>query len=362
MTHAASRAPLLEVTDDGLYCRAGDFWIDPWRPVDRAVVTHAHADHARPGSRAYLGAEAGRGVLRTRLGPDATLELSGWGEIRRMNGVAISLHPAGHILGSAQVRVEHGGEVWVVTGDYKRRTDPTTTPFESLRCHTLVTESTFGLPVYRWPDPDAEMREVARWWASNRAAGRTSILFGYSLGKAQRLLAGLPRDLGPILVHGAVARLNESYRAAGVDLPDTLPADLEHAKLHRGRAMVVAPPSAGGTPWLRKFGAVSTAFASGWMRIRGTRRRRSGDRGFVISDHADWDALLTTVRESGAERVGVTHGYRATLVRYLREVEGLDAWALPTPWEDRAESEAESQADSEADSEVASEVDSEVEA
>ncbi|MEQ9570446.1 MAG: ligase-associated DNA damage response exonuclease [Longimicrobiales bacterium] len=335
------RPPLLRVTDDGLYCEAGGFWIDPWRPVERAVVTHAHADHARPGSRAYLISAAGTGVFRSRLGAEARLDPVAWGEPRTLNGVRVSLHPAGHILGSAQVRVEFRGEVWVVTGDYKRRADPTTTPFEALRCDTLVTESTFGLPVYRWPDPEREGAGVAEWWADNRAAGRTSVLFGYALGKAQRLLAGLPRGVGPILVHGAVERLNAAYRAAGVDLPDTLPADRERAKAHRGEALVVAPPSAGGTTWLRKFGAVSTAFASGWMRIRGTRRRRSGDRGFVISDHADWDGLLDTVRESGAERVGVTHGYRATLVRYLREVEGLDAWALPTPWEDRGEAEAE---------------------
>lgn len=327
--------PLLQVTDDGLHCAAGGFWIDPWRPVDRAVLTHAHADHARPGSRAYLVSRAGEGVFRARLGADAPLESVDWGEPRTLRGVRVSLHPAGHVLGSAQVRVEYRGEVWVVTGDYKRRSDPTTTPFDLQRCHTLVTESTFGLPVYRWPAPGVEEAAMAGWWAENRRAGRTSVLFGYALGKAQRLLAALPRDVGPILVHGAVARLNEAYRAAGVDLPPTLPADVEHARAHRGTALVVAPPSAGGTTWLRKFGPVSTAFASGWMRIRGTRRRRSGDRGFVVSDHADWDGLLATVRESGAERVGVTHGFRATLVRYLREVEGLDAWSLPTPWEDR---------------------------
>jgi putative mRNA 3-end processing factor len=337
--------PLLEVTPDGVHCAVGGFHVDPWRPVDRAVVTHAHSDHARPGSGAYLSAAAGLGPLTLRLGADATIEGVPWGEAREIGGVRVSFHPAGHILGSAQVRVEHRGEVWVVTGDYKRASDPTTTPFEPVRCHTLITESTFGLPVYRWPDPRAEFERIARWWDTNRAAGRTSILYGYALGKAQRLLAGLPRDRGPILVHGAVARLNEVYREAGVDLPDTLPADLENARAHRGQALVVAPPSAGGTGWLRKFGATSSAFASGWMRIRGTRRRRAADRGFVISDHADWDGLLRTVRETGAERVGVTHGYRATLVRYLTEVEGLDAWALPTPWEgSRSEEMAESDA------------------
>ncbi len=252
MTPPPVPSPLLQVTDDGLHCAVGGFWIDPWRPVDRAVLTHAHADHARPGSRAYLVSRAGEGVFRTRLGPDAPLDAVDWGERRTLDGVHVSLHPAGHVLGSAQVRVEYRGEVWVVTGDYKRRADPTTTPFEPQRCHTLVTESTFGLPVYRWPAPGVEEAAMADWWAGNRAAGRTSVLFGYALGKAQRLLAAVPRDAGPILVHGAVARLNEAYRAAGVDLPPTLPADREHARAHRGTALVVAPPSAGGTTWLRK--------------------------------------------------------------------------------------------------------------
>jgi putative mRNA 3-end processing factor len=324
---------LLQPTAQGLYCPAGDFHIDPWRPVARAVVTHAHADHARWGCERYLVPEAGRTVFRARLGADATIETLGWGVERSLNGVRVSFHPAGHILGSGQIRVEYRGEVWVVTGDYKRHPDPTTTPFEVVPCHTLITESTFGLPVYRWPPSERVEAEIAGWWRSNREAGRTSILFGYALGKAQRLLAGLPPDAGPILVHGAVARLNQAYAAAGVSLPDTLPADVENAKEHAGAALVVAPPSAGGSSWIRKFRPWSTAFASGWMAIRGTRRRRAGDRGFVVSDHADWDGLLRTVRESGAERVGVTHGSTAPLVRWLREEEGLDAWALPTAWE-----------------------------
>lgn len=274
----------------------------------------------------------GAGVSRARLGDEARIETLEWGEMITVRGVRISLHPAGHILGSAQVRIEAGGEIWVVTGDYKRHADATTTPFEPVRAHTLITESTFGLPVFRWPDPEEVDAAVLDWWRRNRAEGRTSVLFGYALGKAQRLLAALPHDEGPILVHGAVERLNEAYREAGISLPPTLPASVEQAREQRGQALVVAPPSAGGTSWIRKFAPLSTAFASGWMQLRGTRRRRSADRGFVVSDHADWPGLLDTVRDSGAERVAVTHGYAEVFSRWLSEHEGLDAWVLPTPW------------------------------
>ncbi|HEX9105952.1 MAG TPA: ligase-associated DNA damage response exonuclease [Longimicrobiales bacterium] len=323
---------LLSLTPDGLYCEAGDFHIDPWRPVRRALITHAHGDHARWGSRRYFAAAEGVGVLRARLGPDARVHGVAWGEVLERNGVRVSLHPAGHILGSAQVRVEHRGEVWVVTGDYKTERDPTCAPFEPLRCHTLVTESTFGLPIYRWR-PQAEVfAEMDEWWRANVAAGRSSVLFAYALGKAQRLLAGVDASIGPILLHGAMARFTRAYREAGVTLPDARWADDASIKATKGHALVLAPPSAQGSPWMRRFDPSSTAFASGWMQIRGARRRQALDRGFAISDHADWDGLLATVRDTGAERVWVTHGYSAVLARWLRE-EGLDAAAVPTRWE-----------------------------
>lgn len=325
---AETMPDLLVSTEQGLYCPAGDFHVDPWTGVDRAVVTHGHADHARWGSRAYLCTVESEGILRQRLGPDAPLDVAAYGEIRTVNGVRVSLHPAGHILGSAQVRVEHRGEVWVVTGDYKHRPDPTSAPYEPVPCHVLITESTFGLPVYRWPDPEEVFREMKAWWRTNRDEGRTSVVFAYSLGKAQRVLAGLEAE-APILVHGAVKKLNEVYEAAGIRLPEHRYADVESCREHRGQALVVAPPSAGGSTWMRRFGPVSTAFASGWMMVRGNRRRRGADRGFVLSDHVDWPALLATVKESGAERIGITHGFVPTVVRYLRD-QGLDAWAVPT--------------------------------
>lgn len=323
---------LLELSDRGLYCSAGDFYVDPWRPVDRAVVTHAHADHARRGSNRYLTVPDGEHVLRTRMGSDARIETAAFGKKIVVNGVTVSLHPAGHILGSAQVRVEHAGEVWVVSGDYKTEPDPTCTPFEPIRCQTFITESTFGLPIYQWPDQASVFAEVNDWWRGNVAAGKTSILCGYALGKAQRLLAGVDPSIGPIYCHRAVEACNRDYREAGVLLPPTEYAGRgERGKSFAG-SLVVAPPSALGTPYLRKFGDVSTAFASGWMLVRGQRRRRAVDRGFVLSDHADWPGLFDAIAATGCERVYVTHGSRAVMVRRLREL-GYEAHSLETWFE-----------------------------
>jgi putative mRNA 3-end processing factor len=327
---------LVTPTDRGLYCPPGDFFIDPWRPVDRAIVTHAHADHARAGSGRYLCAAPGRQVLQARLGDDAVIDAMPYGEVVEHNGVRVSLHPAGHIFGSAQVRLEHQGYVWVVTGDYKLDADPTCPRFEPVRCHAILTESTFGLPVYRWADPAETYSEINAWWRANREAGKASLLFGYSLGKAQRLLAGLDPAIGPIYLHGAVERMTCEYRAGGVDLPPTQPVSAAPPKHDWAGAMIVAPPSAHQSPWARKFGDKSTAMASGWMRVRGARRRRAVDRGFVLSDHVDWPGLHTAIQESGAEQVWVTHGFIEPVVRRFREL-GLDAHGLKTAFEGEAD-------------------------
>jgi putative mRNA 3-end processing factor len=323
--------PLVTSTDRGLYCPPGDFYIDPWRPVPWAVVTHAHGDHARSGCERYLCAATGRGILQNRLGDDAVVDGIRYGQPVDHNGVRVSLHPAGHVLGSAQVRVEHRGEVWVVTGDYKLAPDPTSDPFEPLRCHAMLTESTFGLPVYRWAPPQEVFTEINGWWLTNRDAGQASLLYGYALGKAQRLLAGLDPAIGPIYLHGAVDRMTQEYRSAGISLPPTLLASDTPAKHDWSGAMVLAPPSAHKLRWSRRFGA-STAMASGWMRVRGARRRRAVDRGFVLSDHVDWPGLLTAVKESGAEQVWVTHGFVEPVVRWFRE-QGLDAHGIQTSYE-----------------------------
>ncbi|NOK78269.1 MAG: ligase-associated DNA damage response exonuclease [Chloroflexi bacterium AL-N5] len=323
---------LIELTTHGFYCALGDFYIDPWNPVERAVITHAHADHARWGCRNYLTSHEGQHVLRLRVGADPIIEVMGYGEARIINGVRVSLHPAGHILGSAQVRVEHGGEVWVISGDYKVEPDATCTPFEAVRCHTFVTESTFGLPIYRWQPQHVIFADINTWWRANQQAGRASMLYGYTLGKAQRLLAGLDADIGPIFTHGAVEKMTQAYRKGGMVLPKTTYVGAVPPRTDWSQALIVAPPSAHATPWIRKFGSLSTGFASGWMRIRGARRRRAVDRGFVLSDHIDWSALLQTIEATGAERVWVTHGYTAVVVRWLEE-RGLEAHAIPTRFE-----------------------------
>jgi putative mRNA 3-end processing factor len=327
-----ARVDLVIARPEGLYCPAGGFYIDPWRPVDRAVVTHAHSDHARTGSRHYLAAEPSEAVLRSRLG-DIDLQLLPYGQPIEHHGVRLSLHPAGHVLGSSQVRLEVGGEVWVVSGDYKLEHDGTCLPFEPVRCHTFITESTFGLPIYRW-SPQAEVfAGINAWWRANAEEGRASVMFCYAFGKAQRILRGLDESIGPILVHGAMSPLNEAYRSTGVALPETPRlTEVSDAALIR-RSMVLAPPSAQGTPWMKRLGEHADAFASGWMLLRGNRRRRGLDRGFVLSDHADWPGLLAAIEATGAQRVIVTHGSVSTMVRWLQE-QGLQAAGFATQYGD----------------------------
>lgn len=325
-------AELLTLTDRGLYSPQGDFYIDPWLPVPRAIVTHAHLDHARPGSQEYLTATPGAEVLRERLGDDAIIQSQPYQKPLDMNGVRVSLHPAGHVLGSAQVRLEQGGEVRVVTGDYKTSADATCETMELLRCNTLITESTFGLPIFRWRKSKEVFAQINEWWQTSQERGRTCVLYAYALGKAQRVLAALDPTIGPILVHGAVERFLGAYLRQGVRLPVTERATDDNARATRGRAIVIAPPSAMKSPWLKKFGPISTAVASGWMQIRGLRRRQAVDRGFTLSDHADWNGLLSVIRESQAEQVWVTHGYTVPMVRWLQE-QGVDARAVETKFE-----------------------------
>lgn len=323
---------VIQSSPDGLYCPAGDFYIDPWNPVPRAIVTHSHSDHACAGNGTYLTAAAGERLLRYRLGGDAAIETVPYGETRHLNGVNVSLHPAGHVLGSAQVRIESHGEVCMISGDYKLTPDVTCAPFEPLRCHTFVTESTFGLPIYRWPSDSAVFSEINAWWRRNQEAGKASVLFAYSLGKAQRVLANIDSTIGPVFAHGGVRGINRCYRESGVALPEAAATDDAPKGYDWSRALILAPPSAQGSPWMRRFVPSSTAFASGWMRIRGTRRRKAIDRGFVLSDHADWPELLEAIRLSEAECVWVTHGYRAPLVRWLTE-QGKEAKAVDTKWD-----------------------------
>ncbi len=327
---------MLTESVDGLYCAAGDFHIDPWGKVPRAVITHAHGDHARPGSAAYLCADSCAPLLARRLGPDTTIESQPYGFPVTLGATRVSFHPAGHIRGSAQVRVEGPGGVWVVSGDYKRAADPTCEPFEVVRCDTFVTESTFALPIYRWDATATVMAEAMAWWDASRARDLTAVLFCYTLGKAQRVLAELTQLTDrPVFVHGMMQPMIDLYRAAGVEmLPTSGVAERTRGSSLAGE-LVLAPISARGTPWMRRLGDYSDALASGLMRVRGVRRQRGYDRGLVLSDHADWPALLDTIAETGATRVLATHGHAEPLARHLRGL-GLDAAVMRTAWDDES--------------------------
>ena len=324
---------MLVESPDGLHCPAGGFYIDPWGTVDRALITHAHGDHARAGSRAYLCADPSRPLLERRLGSDSTIESIGYGTPVTIGDIQVSFHPAGHILGSAQIRIEGPDGVWVVAGDYKRAADPTCAPFEPIACDMFITESTFGLPIYRWDDTRLVIDEIVQWWNGNERDGRTSVLFCYTLGKVQRILAELASVTDRrVFVHGMMLSMIGSYRDAGVRmLPVESATDQPKGTKFAGE-LVLAPLSARGTPWMRRLGDHSDAFASGLMRVRGVRRQRAFDRGFVLSDHADWPALLQTISETGAGRVLATHGHSEPLARHLQE-HGYEAGVIRTAWE-----------------------------
>lgn len=319
---------LLTFTPEGIYCAAGDFHIDPWLPVPRALITHGHADHARDGMGAYLATKSAAPVMRHRLG-DIRLDTVAYGETTNINGVTVSYHPAGHVPGSAQIRVEHKGEVWVASGDYKTVDDGLSEPFAPVPCHAFITESTFGLPVFNWTPQDILADQINDWWAGNAANGVFSLLSCYALGKAQRLLRAVDPNIGPILTHGAIENTNRIIRAQGIALPGTtlVTPDLD-VKAHKG-ALVLATPSALNSTWANRFKPASSAFASGWMALRGVRRRRAADRGFIMSDHADWAGLNSAIKATGAERIFVTHGYTSVFSKWLSE-QGYDAQIVQT--------------------------------
>lgn len=310
---------LLEFTNKGIYCKQGDFYIDPWQPVDFAVITHAHSDHARWGSKNYLAQHLSKEILLYRLGAEINLQTIEYNEAVSRNGVKISLHPAGHIIGSAQIRIEYKGEVWVVSGDYKLEDDGVSTPFEIVKCHSFITESTFGMPVYKWKPQNQIFDGVNEWWNKNKEEGKTSLLIGYSLGKAQRLLQNLEHSIAPVFAHGVIANTNEALIRNGINLFPAQRITKETTKEEVKGAMILAPPSAVGTPWMRKFFPYSLGYCSGWMSIRGAKKRRAADRGFVLSDHADWEGLITAIKATEAENIYVTHGYTATFSKYLTE-------------------------------------------
>lgn len=322
---------LIELRPEGLYCPAGDFYVDPWRATSTALITHAHADHARTGAARYFAAAPGLAILHQRIGADAAIHGLRYGESMQLGSAQISLHSAGHILGSAQVRIEVDGQVCVVSGDYKRDPDPSCAPFEVVPCDMFVTEATFGLPVYRWPSMRSTITSMLDWWDEAARRKVPAVLFCYALGKAQRVLAELYQRVPERMVylHGAMVGLTQAYRDAGVAMVATQAVSLDARSKDFAGELILAPPSASGATWMRRFTSASTGFASGWMQIRGNRRRRGYDRGFVISDHADWPGLIDTVRQTGAKRVYATHGNTEALVAFLGE-NGTEAHTLRT--------------------------------
>jgi putative mRNA 3-end processing factor len=327
-----ARRNLLEFTTKGIYCAQADLYIDPWQPVNKAIITHAHGDHARRGSKSYLAHHTSTHILRHRLGEDIQLETTEYNQPIYINGVKISLHPAGHIIGSAQIRLEYEGEIWVASGDYKTEPDFVSQPFEPVKCHTFITESTFGLPIYQWKPQPQIMQEINTWWQENKNQEKVSIVFAYSLGKAQRILCNLDAGIGSVFVHGAIWNTNEALKKDGASVPLTIKVSRELSKEEYRGGIVIAPPSAIATPWLKKFQPYATAAASGWMNLRGAKRRKALDRGFVLSDHADWNGLITAIEATGAQRVYVTHGFKSAFARYLTD-KGLEAYEAETLYE-----------------------------
>lgn len=322
--------PLIEFSDCGLYCREGGFYIDPWKPVDRAVITHAHSDHARWGSKYYLCHHYTKPLLQLRLGNNSYQSIE-WNEPVYMNGVRISLHPAGHIIGSSQIRVEHNGEVWVVSGDYKIENDGLSGAFEPVKCHTFISESTFGLPIYDWKPQAQIFSDVQAWIKKNQEQNKTSVLIAYSLGKAQRLLPCIAAITDKIFVHGAVYNIHMALVNAGWNLPPVQRVQFDTPKEALKGAVVIAPSSAEGSPWLKRFTPYEIGICSGWMQVRGNKRRKNADAGFALSDHADWKGLLQAVKETEAEKVYATHGFQFAFSRYLNE-QGIEAGEVKTEY------------------------------
>ena len=322
---------LLVHTALGLYCPKADVYLDPWKPVKKAILSHGHADHARWGSSSYLCTPTAAPVIKYRLG-EINLETLPFGEEKLINGVSFSFHPAGHILGSAQIKVSYKGEIVVFSGDYKTANDGFSEAFEPVKCHTFITESTFGLPVYHWQDQKWVFNEMEEWCKNNRNNCQLSILYGYSLGKAQRILQGLPESIGPIFTHSTIEAVLNVMRNQGVSLKNTIPVNEHLTRADLLSGVIIAPPAVQNSNWLKKFEPIRNGVVSGWMALRGARRRRNADKGFVLSNHADWEGLNDAISLTGAENVFVTHGYTDILSKWLID-KGLNAHPLETNFE-----------------------------
>lgn len=322
--------PLISFTSSGLYCAQADVYIDPWKPVQNAVISHAHSDHAVGGHAHYLCHRDTKPILQLRLGENKYQTVE-WGEAITMNDVRISLHPAGHIIGSSQIRVAYKGEVWVFSGDYKLEDDGISGAFEPVKCHTFITESTFGLPIYKWKRQEEIYNDMQNWILRNISSGKASVLIAYSLGKAQRVLQAVSAVTNKVLGHGAIYNMQEVLKQQGRQFIEVERVTPEMNKSNFKNAVIIAPPSADGTPWMKKFTPYSLGICSGWMQVRGNVRRRNADKGFALSDHCDWNSLLAAVKATEAERVFVTHGFQSAFSRYLNE-HGIEAHEVSTQY------------------------------
>jgi putative mRNA 3-end processing factor len=326
--HINNAAPLLTFTPLGLYCPAADVYLDPIKPVKKALITHAHGDHARPGSERYLAHHTTVPLLHHRLGTHPSqVEGIEYGETKIINGVRFTFYPAGHVPGSAQILVENHGERWVFSGDYKVESDGLSTPLEPVLCHTFISECTFGLPIFSWRDQAEVFADIHSWWEANRHAGYASVILAYSLGKAQRILKNLDLTKSPVVIHPNISGINKALNLK-LDLLDLTKEDNE-SNLRNTPPLVLAPPMVLGSSWLKRFGKARTAAASGWMTISGFKRRRGVDTGFVLSDHADFEGLNKVITATGARKILLTHGYTAQFGRWLSEKHsGLDVSEL----------------------------------
>lgn len=319
---------LVKFTKKGIYCIPGKFYLDPWYPVEYAIISHGHADHARWGNKHYLCHNQSKAILQHRIGADISIESLPYNEYKVINGVKVSFHPAGHILGSAQIRLEYKGYIVVFSGDYKTQPDFITTPFEPVKCHEFITESTFGLPIYKWKSEEELQQELQDWIVQNQQNNRTSVFLGYSLGKAQRIMK-LVEKVEEIYVHSAIHNLNKAIENSGITIPTTKLLTADFKKTEIQNKIVILPPALLGSKMIKKIPNAATAICSGWMQIRGNRRWKGVDAGFAVSDHADWDGLLSAVKATEAEKVYVTHGSQAVFSKYLNEI-GIEAHELKT--------------------------------
>lgn len=319
---------LLKVTSKGIYCPQADVYIDPWKPVKKALITHGHSDHARYGSKSYLCHQHSINILKSRLGNQINVQGVAYGQKTRINTVDFTFYPAGHIIGSAQILADNGKERWVVSGDYNNSKDSLISEIQPVKCDYFISECTFGLPVFTWDDPQEIFDQIQNWWIKNQKQNKASVITAYSLGKAQRIIQNINHEIGPVYTHRAVENMNEAIRTSGIPLKPTALLDLT-TKQNISQSLIVIPPGAADAKWLKDIKQYELAFASGWMAIRGAKRRRGIETGFVLSDHSDWQGLNSVIKETGAQKVYVTHGYTDIFCKWLNS-QGQEAAILET--------------------------------